>query len=205
MNILFVLIPISIVLLLMMIGVYGLIFEFMNPGAIYPGAIGAICLIAGLYALAVLPLNFAGLALIGLGLVLMLAEGFAPSFGALGITGGAAFIFGAMIVIDSGAPGFGVSIAFAAGLAVAGLAFSLLAVRFALSSRRRKIVSGREEMIGAPGVVQDWNDGAGHVFAHSERWRAISDSPLAVGDRVTVAKLNGLTLTVIPARDGDHP
>lgn len=195
----------NIALLLMMIGVYGLIFEFMNPGAIYPGAIGAICLIAGLYALAVLPLNYAGLALIGLGLALMVAEGFAPSFGALGITGGAAFIFGAMILIDTGAPGFGVSIAFAAGLAVAGLAFSLLAVRFALSSRRRRIVTGREEMIGASGVVQDWNDGAGHVFAHRERWRAVSAIPLTAGDRVTITELNGLTLTVVPAGDGDNP
>ncbi|HEX5776464.1 MAG TPA: nodulation protein NfeD [Caulobacteraceae bacterium] len=192
----------NVALLLMMIGIYGLIFEFMNPGALYPGAIGAVSLLLGLYALAVLPVSYAGVALILMGIALMVAEGFTPSFGALGIGGAVAFVLGGVILIDTDVPGFGISIPFLAGIAVATLAFSVVVVRLALRSHRRKVVSGREEMIGARGVVQDWVDGAGHVYAHSERWRAVSAAPLKPGDRVRIASIDGLTLTVAPE---DHP
>jgi membrane-bound serine protease (ClpP class) len=194
----------NVALMLMMIGVYGVIFEFMSPGALYPGVIGAISLLLGLYALAVLPVSFAGVALLVLGLGLMTAEAFAPSFGALGVGGAAAFILGGMIFIDTDAPGFRVSVALVAGLAVASLAFSLIVVRMALTSRGRRIVSGREQMIGMPGIVQDWNGGAGHVFAHSERWRAVSAAPLQPGDRVQVTGIADLTLTVAPAGADDR-
>ncbi|MDB5453149.1 MAG: nodulation protein NfeD, partial [Caulobacteraceae bacterium] len=195
----------NVALILMMIGIYGLIFEFMNPGALYPGVIGAISLLVALYALAVLPVNYAGLALILVGMGLMVAEAFAPSFGVLGIGGVAAFLLGGMILIDSDAPGFAVSLPLVAGLAVVSLAFSLLVLRLALTARRRRVVSGREEMIGCPGVVQDWNDGAGHVFAHSERWRAVSDAPLRTGDRVRTVAIENLTLTVTPEESVDRP
>jgi membrane-bound serine protease (ClpP class) len=194
----------NVALILMMIGVYGLMFEFMNPGALYPGTIGIISLIVGLYALAVLPVNYAGMALVLFGIALMTAEAFAPSFGVLGIGGGAAFLLGGMILIDTEAPGFEVSIPLIAGLALSTLAFSLLVVRLALSSRRRRVVSGREEMIGGVGVVQDWSAGSGHVFAHSERWRAISPAPLRPGDRVRTVAVENLTLTVEPESNGDH-
>ena len=195
----------NVALILMMIGVYGLIFEFMNPGTLYPGVIGVISLLIALYALAVLPVNYAGLALILVGMGLMVAEAFAPSFGVLGIGGAAAFLLGGMILIDSDAPGLAVSLFLAAGLAVVSLAFSLLVLRLALNSRRRRIVSGREEMIGCAGVVQDWSDGAGHVFAHSERWRAVSDAPLRTGDRVRTVAIENLTLTVAPEEGVDRP
>jgi membrane-bound serine protease (ClpP class) len=166
--------------------------------------IGAISLLVGLYALAVLPVNHAGLALILLGVCLMTAEAFAPSFGALGIGGGGAFLLGGMILIDSDAPGLDVSLPLLAGLVVLSLAFSLVVLRLALAARRRRVVSGREEMIGCLGVVQDWDDGAGHVFAHSERWRAISDAPLRPGDRVRTTAIENLTLTVAPEASVDR-
>ncbi len=186
----------NIALILMMIGVYGLIFEFINPGALYPGTIGAISLLIGLYALAALPVNFAGVALMALGLVLMLAEAFTPSLGVLGIGGAIAFGLGATILIDTEAPGFEVSLPMVAGIAAASLAFSLTVLRLGLAARRRKVVSGREEMPGKSGVVQDWSGAAGHVLAHGERWRAVSDAPLSPGETVRVEAIDGLTLRV---------
>lgn len=186
----------NVALILMMLGVYGLMFEFMNPGALYPGVIGAVCLLLGFYALAVLPVNYAGAALILLGLALMVGEAFAPSFGALGLGGAAAFVLGAMILFDLQAPGFRLSASLVAGLAIASAAFALLAARLALGAHRRRPTTGREEMIGARGVVLDWSGAAGHVFVRSERWRAVAGAPLAPGQTVRVTALDGLTLTV---------
>lgn len=194
----------NVALILMMIGVYGLLFEFMNPGSLYPGTIGAICLVIGLYALAVLPVNYAGLALVLLGIGLMTAEAFAPSFGVLGLGGAAAFMVGAMILIDADAPGLRVSLPLVASLAAAGLAFALLVLREAFTARRRGIVSGREAMVGAPGVVQDWSGRQGFVFAHGERWRAVSSTQLKPGERVRTLSVEGLTLTVSPDKDAAH-
>lgn len=197
----------NVALILMMIGVYGLLFEFMNPGALYPGVIGTICLLIGLYALAALPVSYVGGALILIGMGLMVAEIFAPSFGILGIGGVFAFLLGGVLFMDTDAPGFGVSLPLVAGLAIASLAFSLGVLRMALSARRKRVVSGREEMVGAPGVVQDWNNGSGHVFAHSERWRAVSADPLRPGDAVRTLAMDGLTLTVAaaPAAEAEEP
>jgi membrane-bound serine protease (ClpP class) len=189
----------NVALILMLIGIYGLIFEFMNPGAIYPGTIGAICLLIGLYALAALPVNFAGVGLIILGLALILVEAFSPSFGVLGIAGTIALALGATIMIDTDVPEFRVSWAAAAGVGVASLAIVLLIGRLALTSRRARIVSGREEMIGATGEVLDWKDGRGHVFVHGERWRARGVDELAAGHAVEVRGIDGLTLRVGPA------
>jgi membrane-bound serine protease (ClpP class) len=194
----------NVALILMMIGVYGLLFEFMNPGALFPGVIGAISLLVGLYALAVLPVNYAGLALVLVGIGLMTAEAFAPSFGVLGLGGAAAFLLGGMILVDTEAPGFGVSPPLLVGLAAVSLAFTVVVLRLAVTSRRHPVVSGREMMIGGPGVVLDWSDGRGHVFAHSERWRAVSASPLQPGDRVRTLEIKDLTLTVAPEGDGGH-
>ena len=188
----------NIALILMMIGVYGLIFEFMNPGSIYPGTVGAICLIIGLYALAALPVNYAGAGLVVLGLILMVAEAFAPSFGALGIGGAVAFILGAMILVDTDSPAFAISWPVVMGTAASALAFSLIVVRMAISSQGRQIVSGRDQMIGQVGVVQDWQGTGGHVFVHGERWRAVSATPLASGQNARVMSMDGLTLQVKP-------
>src|SRR5690606_29278430 len=188
----------NLALILMMIGFYGLIFEFMNPGALYPGTIGAICLLLGLYALSALPLNYAGLGLIVLGVALMIAEAFTPSLGVLGIGGVIAFVLGATILIDSDVPGFGVSLPVIAGIAATGLGFSLLVVRLAWRSRKRPVVSGQEAMLGERGTVLDWSGGSGRVLAAGERWRAESASPLAHGQQVRVVGLDGLVLKVEP-------
>lgn len=192
----------NVALILLMIGIYGLIFEFMHPGALAPGTIGAICLLVGLYALQALPINYAGLALILLGLGLMVAEAFTPSFGVMGIGGAIAFVLGATILIDTDLPGIKVSLPVVGGLAAAALAFSAVVLRLAFASRRRAVASGAEQMIGALAVVQDWHGTAGHVFTHGERWRAVADRPLSPNAQVRVAKIEGLTLTVSPAPDG---
>jgi membrane-bound serine protease (ClpP class) len=186
----------NVALILMMIGFYGLIFEFMNPGAIFPGTIGAISLLLGLYAFAVLPIDYAGLGLILLGLGLMIAEAFAPSFGILGIGGVIAFGLGATILIDTDLPAFAISLPLIAALSLVSLGFMVLVLRMALRNRRFAVVTGREQMVGAPAEVQDWQGGEGHVFAHGERWRAVADAPLGPGDRVRIRAIDGLTLEV---------
>jgi membrane-bound serine protease (ClpP class) len=186
----------NVALILMLIGVYGLIFEFMNPGALYPGTIGVISLLVGLYALAALPVNFAGIGLILLGLALIAGEAFTPSFGVLGIAGAVAVALGATIMFDTEVPEFRISWAAAAGFGVASFAVVLVLARVALSSRRATIVSGREQMIGETGEVIDWSRGQGHVHVHGERWRARSVDELDAGEAVEVRDINGLTLTV---------
>lgn len=186
----------NVALLLMMIGVYGLLFEFMNPGAFLPGTLGTICLLTGLYAFAALPVSYAGLALLLVGIGMMIAEAFLYSHGILGIGGVVAFALGASMLIDVGAPEFRISRSLIAGFAVGNALFVLLIVRTALRARQRKIVSGAEEMIGARGVVQDWRGGNGHVFVHGERWSASGDRELDKDQAVRVVALSGLTVEV---------
>lgn len=186
----------NVALLLMMIGVYGLLFEFMNPGSFLPGTLGTICLLTGLYALTALPVSYAGLALLLVGIGMMIAEAFLYSHGILGIGGVVAFALGATMLIDVESPAFQISRSLIAGFAVGSALFVLLIVRTALSARQRTIVSGAEEMIGALGVVQDWLDGKGHVFVHGERWSALGDRQLEKDQAVRVVALSGLTVEV---------
>lgn len=195
----------NVALILMAIGVYGLIFEFMNPGALYPGVIGAIALLIGLYALQALPVNYAGLALIVLGLALMTAEAFAPSFGILGIGGGIAFVVGAVILFDRDVPGFAIAWPVIGGVAAASLLVTLVVLPLGIGAHRRKVVSGREEMVGLPALVQDWRGGQGHVFVHGERWRAKGASGLDKGQTVRVTAIEGLTLHVAAGGDDAPP
>jgi membrane-bound serine protease (ClpP class) len=187
----------NIALILLMVGVYGLIFEFLTPGTMLPGTIGGICLLLGLYALALLPVSYAGVGLIVLGAGLTVAEAHSPSFGALGIGGGMALILGATILFDANIPGLEVSRPVLGGVAIASLAFSLAVARLAFISHRRVVVTGTEQMIGIAGKVDSWSDGKGYVIAHGERWRAISTEPLVAGDGVKVTGRNGLTLDVM--------
>jgi membrane-bound serine protease (ClpP class) len=188
----------TVAYMLLLAGIYGLIFEGYNPGAILPGVVGAICLLLALYALQVLPVNYAGLALIVLGVLLMIGEAFAPSFGALGIGGVIAFVVGSIILMDTDVPGFGIpaaligSIAFVGGSAVMGI------VWFAVRARRQPVVSGREDMIGAVAVALDDFEGPGHVSAHGERWNALSEAPVRRGQKLRVTGMNGLVLSVRP-------
>lgn len=188
----------NIALILMMIGAYGLLFEFMNPGALYPGTIGAICLLVGLYALSALPVNYAGIALLLLGMALMAAEAFSPSFGILGIGGVIAVALGATIMFDTDIPEFRIALPVLGAVAVASLGATLLIMKLALKSRRGKVVSGREEMVGASGQVLDWDGTSGHVHVHGERWRASGAVGLHTGQPVRVVGLEGLTLAVEP-------
>jgi membrane-bound serine protease (ClpP class) len=188
----------NVALILMMVGIYGLIFEFMNPGALFPGTIGAISLLLGLFALAALPMSYAGIGLIVLGVGLMVAEGFVPSFGILGIGGAIAFTLGAALLVDVDVPGLEIAWPAIAAIGTASLLFSLVVMRMAASSHRRQVVSGREQMIGSRGQVQDWSGRSGHVFAHGERWAAISESSFLPGETVRISGIDGLVLLVEP-------
>jgi membrane-bound serine protease (ClpP class) len=192
----------NIALIFMMVGIYGLIFEFMNPGAIFPGVVGAISLLIGFYALAILPVTFAGLALILLGVTLMIAEAFTPSFGALGIGGVVAFVVGAGVLIDPDALGFEIRWPVVAAIAAVGLGLSLVIVHQALTSRRHVVVTGQEQMLGSRGTVEDWLGTSGHILIHGECWNAVAPVPLTPGHMVRVTGINGLTLTVAPADSG---
>lgn len=195
----------SVAMILLMIGIYGLIFEFMNPGALFPGIVGGIALLVALYGLAALPINLAGAMLILLGLALLTAEAYAPSFGVLGIGGVVALAFGMTLLIDATLPDFAVAKPVIVAIVAGSAAFLLYAVPLALRSRRRPVVSGREELTGAHGVVTEWGDGRGYVFVHGERWRAVSSAPLQPGGAVRVVAIEGLTLTVEPGLAATSP
>jgi membrane-bound serine protease (ClpP class) len=182
----------------MLIGIYGLIFEFSNPGAFVPGIAGAICLLLALYAFQALPVNYAGFALIILGILLMVAEAFVPSFGALGIGGVIAFVVGSIILMDTDVPGYGVSLYLIGAFGFLSSVLFTLVLVMALKARRRPVVSGQEEMLGAIGEVMDDFDSKGNVRIHSERWTACTDTPLHKGQKVRVKHIDGLTLWVEP-------
>ena len=193
----------NVAVLLMVLGFYGLLFEFYNPGVLVPGTVGAISLLTGMFALSILPFSYAGLALIALGLALVLAEAFSPSFGILGIGGTVAIVLGAVLLFDSDVPGLEMSWPAIGALAVASLAFSLLVARLAMVSHRRKVTTGAEEMIGARARVLDWDGSAGHVFVHGERWQARGDGTgLVPGQMVEVTRVDGLVL-MVAARDAN--
>lgn len=194
----------NVALILMMIGVYGLIFEFMNPGSFVPGTIGAISLLIGLYALAALPVDFAGLALIALGIALMVGEAFAPSFGILGIGGLVSFMIGAAIMVDTDVPAFRIDWSVIAALGVFSAVLLILVARVGMRSFRTRVQTGREGIVGAPGNVMDWKDGAGHVFVQSERWNATGPRDLSTGASIIVMRIDGLRLEVSPADDRDN-
>jgi membrane-bound serine protease (ClpP class) len=185
--------------ILLLIGVYGLIYEFSNPGAVLPGTVGAVSLVLALYAFQLLPINYAGAALMLLGLALMVAEAFAPSFGALGISGVAAFVVGSLILVDTDAPGFGLSVPLVLSLALATSLLLFAVVALALRSRGRPVVTGSEELIGAVGTALSGFPGKGSVHLHGEVWSARSAVPIEPGGPVRVIARDGLSLIVSPA------
>jgi len=190
----------QVALILMMIGIYGLFFEFTSPGFIVPGVAGAICLLLALYAFHLLPVNWAGVALIVVGCALMVAEAFAPSFGVLGIGGLIAFIIGGLFLMDGELPGFGVPPALIFGLGVASATILLALGGFAARSRKRPVVSGREEMTGQFATVAGpATDGDYWVQLRGETWRARAAHPLSAGEQVRIDGLDGLTLHVSPS------
>lgn len=192
----------NVAFILLMIGVYGIIFEFMSPGHIAPGVVGAICLIVGLMALSVMPLNLAGVALLVAGLAMMVAEVFLPGFGVLGVGGAVAFLLGGLFLFDPAGADIDFSVAWpvliAAVVTNALLLFGL--VGMIMRVRRRKVVTGAEQMIGLEGEVLDWQageqGGRGRIRVHGEIWSARASQPLGAGTRVRVDRRDGLTLHV---------
>jgi membrane-bound serine protease (ClpP class) len=205
----------NVALILLMIGMYGLFFEFANPGFVLPGVAGTISLLVGLFALQLLPINYVGLGLIFLGLAFLIAEAFLPTFGSLGFGGVVAFAIGALMLIDTDVPGFGIPLPMIAGVTLFGALFVFTVSSVALRARRRPVVTGSEALIGSIGVVLDdglapdggnssgSNDsarsGTGWARVHGERWRVESSEPLPAGHPVRVTGRHGLTLTVVPA------
>ncbi len=171
----------SVALILMMLGIYGLFFEFSNPGFVLPGVVGAICLCLGLFALNMLPVNYAGLTLVLLGLAFLIAEAFLPSYGSLGVGGIIAFVIGAVMLIDTDVPGFGVPYWLIGSLAFLSAAFIFLVGGVALRARRRPVVTGHEELIGSVGVVLEDADAEGWARIHSEQWHVRSSGPAQTG------------------------
>lgn len=196
----------QVALILMMIGMYGLFFEFTSPGFGVPGVAGAISLLIALYAFQLLPVNWAGVLLLAIGAALMLAEAFLPSFGVLGVGGIIAFVVGGLFLIDSEVPGFGIPPALVIGLALASAAILLAIGSLAARSFKRPVVSGREQMLGAPAtVLGPAGAGCWWVAVHGEHWRARAAVALATGDTVRVDRIDGLVLEVSPAGASPTP
>ena len=192
----------SFALILLMIGIYGIWFEFSNPGFVFPGVVGAICLLLAMFAFQMLPVNYAGLALIVLGLGFMIAEVFFPSFGSLGIGGLIAFVVGAIFLMDTEVPGYGIPIPLIAGLALASAAFIILVGGMAAKARARPVVTGREELVGAGGEVIEAAGDEAWARVRGETWRIRSPEQLAPGRRVRVTGVDGLILEVKPEDGG---
>lgn len=188
----------SIAYILILLGIYALVFEFSNPGLVLPGVVGAICVLLALYAFHLLPVNYAGLALILLGIAFLVAEAFFPAYGSLGVGGVVAFVIGSIILIDTDLPAFQIPYALIGGLTAASAGFLIFVVGMLLKGRRRPVVSGREEMIGAAGEVLADCQGEGWARVHGERWRVQCAQPLQRGDPVRVTAINGLVLDVVP-------
>ena len=184
----------SVALILLSLGAYGLLFEFMSPGAVLPGVVGAICLLLGLYGLQLLPINYSGLALIFFGLACMVAEAFLPSFGVIGFGGVIAFVIGALLLLDSEAPGFGVPLGLVAGIGVTAALLVGATVQVALRTRRRPRVGALASLEGSLGEML----GEGWANVGGETWQVASDTPLARGERVRVLGRRGRVLLVAP-------
>jgi membrane-bound serine protease (ClpP class) len=188
----------NVAYVLMLVGIYGIIYEIANPGMVLPGVAGAISLLLAMFAFQVMPVNYAGVGLIILGIAFMVGEALMPSFGSLGIGGLIAFVIGSVILIDTDVPGYGISPGLIAALSLASAAFLIFVVGMALKARRRPVVSGREELIGGTGVALENFDGDGHIRIHSEIWNARSGVPLRKGQQVRVIAMEGLILKVEP-------
>ena len=188
----------SLALILMMIGIYGLLFEFSNPGFVLPGVVGAISLVLAMFALQMLPINYAGLALILLGVGFFIAEAFVPSYGTLGLGGIVAFASGAVLLIDSDLPGFGVSPALIAGLTAGSAAFIIAVAGMAAKARRRPLAHGASTLLGAAGELVEFSAGEGWAVVQGEHWKVHGSGALQAGDRVQVTGAHGALLQVGP-------
>lgn len=186
----------SLALILLMVGVYGLLFEFSNPGFVLPGVVGAICLFVALFGLQMLPINFAGLGLILLGVAFLIAEAFLPTFGVLGVGGIVAFCVGALLLIDNDIPGFGVPLWLVGLLALGSAAFILVVGGIAAKTRRRPLAVGVSTLVGATGELVEFADGEGWAQIQGDYWKVRGSEGLSPGRRVRVTRVQGLALQV---------
>ena len=187
----------SVAYILILLGIYALIFEFTNPGLVLPGVAGAICVLLAMYAFHLLPVNYAGLLLIVLGIAFMVAEAFLPAFGSLGIGGLISLVLGSIILIDADSvpTGFDIPYALIGGVAAASAAFLFLVAGVAVRNRRRPVVTGREHMIGASAEALEDFEQEGWARVHGESWRVRSNAPVRRGERLRVKAIDGLILT----------
>ncbi len=191
----------TVAVILMTIGFYGIVLEFYT-GAVVSGVVGAICLLLGLYGLHVLPINYAGLGLIILGMILLVAEAFLPSFGILGFGGVIAFVIGSIMLIDTEVPGFGVSPYFMGAVALLAGGGTLLIATKMYRLRHQPVRTGSDEMVGSPGKVLDWSGDRGEIRVQGEIWQARAQAPLEPGRAVRVTAMEGMTLVVEPQSEG---
>ncbi len=183
--------------ILLMIGIYGLILEGYNPGALVPGVIGGICLLLALYAFQILPVNYAGLALMVLGFALIAVELFVPSFGILGIGGVLAVVFGSIILMDTDVPGFSINTGLVAAMGLTSALVFFAVIYLAARSHRNPRVSGTESLVGREAEsIANFKDGRGRVHIEGEDWSARSEGEIARGDLVKIVEVDGLTLVV---------
>ncbi len=186
----------SVAYVLMLLGIYGLLLEFYNPGFLLPGVTGAISLLLALYAFQLLPVNYVGVGLILLGIAFLTAEMFIPAFGVLGIGGAAAFIIGSVMLMDTSAPEFALPWGIIIGVTAITVLFIVVVLNMALKARKRPIKAGIEEMMGATGEALEDFEGTGWVRIHSETWRARCPNPVKKGQTLRVTAVNGLELTM---------
>nr|WP_246728565.1 nodulation protein NfeD [Microvirga terricola] len=199
----------NIALILVIVGLYGLVFEFSSPGAIAPGVVGGISLVLGLYALNMLPVDYTGLALMLLGIGFLTAEAFTPTV-VLGVGGLIAFLLGATMLIDTDAPEFRLSWTVIGSVAALCVGLFTLTLGYVWRMRHQPARTGAASMLGQPAEVLDWAGEEGHVLAFGERWQARAAQALAPGNRVEVTGVDGLTLVVrsrseVTARGGGSP
>lgn len=191
----------NIAYILMLLGIYGLFFELANPGNILPGVIGGISLLLALYALQVLPVNYAGLGLMILGICFMVGELFMPSFGILGIGGVIAFVIGSVILFDREGGNVAVSLPLIIAVSLLTAGFFFIVIRSLFTASRRPVVTGAEELIGATGRIISDFEGSGVMRLHGEQWQVRSDAPMREGDAARVVNREGLILQVEPVRE----
>ncbi len=186
----------NIAYILMLVGVYGLLLEFYNPGGGLPGIIGGISLLLALYAFQALPVSYAGLGLIFLGIALMTAEAFSPSFGALGLGGLVAFVVGSVLLMDTEIPAYQIALPMILGVTAFSAVLLILGVGMMMRARKRPVVTGLNHLLGATAEVEAVPGGVARINLDGELWTVACDESLVPHDRVTVESIDGLTLHV---------
>ncbi|MCK8515557.1 nodulation protein NfeD [Methylonatrum kenyense] len=197
----------NVAYILMLIGIYGIIFELANPGSIVPGVLGGIALLTALFAFQALPINYAGAALMALGIAFMIAEAFMPSFGVLGIGGVVAFALGSLLLVDSGIEAYEISFTVVMAVSLSTALVVIGIATMALRAHRRRIASGREQLLSSTAIAaSDFIDGRGRVRVEGELWNAHAAASIRRGDHLRVTAMHGLELEVEPmSKTGDDP